>query len=167
MRASVCVRNHLTLLILLSCLGHLSESLSAQEAVAPSPTITPSVGMGGILDNGDLESGGMSVLLEIDLSQSRLRWSLFGEVRGIGVGCADGCDLSGQTIGAGVSYLLGRVGVGGGVGFLHRSAGWNLQPHGQLSVALGVFRTQLRLEASEGTGGMHVPLLFGLQLPVG
>ena len=106
------------------------------------------------------------MLLEIDLSQTRVRWSVFVAARGIGAGCSDGCDLSGQTIGAGLSYLLGRVGVGGGVGLLHRSEGWHLHPHGQLSLALGVFRAQLRLEASEGTDGMHVPLLIGLQLPL-
>ena len=157
----------LALLVLVSSLGHLPGSLHAQGAASTSPTVTASVGMGVIVDSGDLESGGMSALLEIDLSHARVRWSVFASVRGIGGACANGCDLSGQTFGAGLSYLIGRVGVGGGVGLLHRSERWHIHPHGQLSVRLGVFRAQVRVEDSEGTQGVHVPILLGLQLPVG
>ncbi len=157
----------LALLVLVSSLGHLPGSLHAQEAAGPSPTVTPSLGMGVIVDDGELESGGLSALLEIDLTHARVRWSVFAAVRGIGVACADGCNLSGQTFGAGFSYLFGRVGVGGGAGLLHRSGRWHLHPHGQLSVELGVFRAQLRVEDSEGTEGVHFPILLGLKLPVG
>lgn len=155
------------LLALVVCFGPRSGSLRAQESVGVSLTVTPSVGMAVITRNGNLESGGMTAIVEIDLHSAPLRWSVYAAVRGIGVGCSDGCDLGGRAVGGGISYLLGRIGVGGGVGLLRRSAEWHLQPHGQLSVVSGVLRVQLRLEVPESVGGVHIPLLFGLQVPVG
>ena len=98
------MERRLTLFILLSCLVHHSGSLTAQEASGTSLTVTPSVGMGVIPDNGELASGGMTTFLEIDLSRARWRWSVFAAVRGIGVGCSDGCDSGGQGFGLGISY---------------------------------------------------------------
>ena len=109
----------------------------------------------------------MSTLLEVDVSRARWRWSVFAAVRGIGAGCSDGCDLGGQSVGAGVSYLLGAVAVGGGLGGLHRSVGWHLQPHGQLSFERGAFRAQVRVQVPDVGDGVHIPLLFGLRIPIG
>ena len=154
-------------LVLLAYLGQHPPSLHAQDTAGTSLTLTPSLGLGAILDRGNLESGGAEALLEVELTRSRLRWSVFGAVRGIGVGCSHGCDFSGESLGVEVSYLLGRVGVGGGVGLLHRSGEWHLQPHGQLSIGYGIFRAQLRVEVPQGVDGVFVPILFGLQVPVG
>ena len=161
------MERRLTLFILLSCLVHHSGSLTAQEASGTSLTVTPSVGMGVIPDNGELAFGGMTTFLEIDLSRARWRWSVFAAVRGIGVGCSDGCEFGGQAVGVGIAYLLGGVAVGGGLGGLHRSAEWHVQPHGQLSFEQGVFRAQLRIEIPEGIEGVHVPMLVGFRIPVG
>ncbi len=154
-------------LVLLAYLGQHPPLLYAQDTAGTSLTLTPSVGIGAILDRGNLESGGAEALLEVELTRSRLRWSVFAAIRGIGVECSDGCDLSGESLGVGVSYLLDRVGVGGGVGLLHQSGQWHFQPHGQLSIAHGIFRAQLRVEVPQGVDGVFVPILFGLQIPVG
>ena len=157
----------LALLVLLGCFWPRSAALHAQRSVGASLTITPSVGMAVIGDNGHLASGGMSAIVEIDLQGTSLRWGVSAAVRGIGIWCSDGCDLGGHAVGAGISYLLGAIGVGGGVGLLHRSAGWLVQPHGQLSLVRGRLRLQLRLEVPEGVDRVHILLLFGLQVPVG
>jgi hypothetical protein len=130
-------------------------------------TVTPSLGMAVIFENGGIASGGMSALLEVDLSRAWLRWGAFAAVRGIGVGCANGCDLGGRAIGLGVSVVLRGVGVGGGVGLLNRSEAWHVQPHGQLSVGRRRLRAQVRIEIPEDTDGVHVPFLLGFRIPVG
>ena len=160
------VKRFLTLFVLLSCFTHHSGSLQAQEASGASLTVTPSLGFGVIPENGGLSSEGLTTLLEIDLSRARWRWSVFAAVRGIGVACSDGCESGGQAFGLGLSFLLGGVAVGGGLGGLHRSAKWHVQPHGQLSFAKGVVRLQLRVEVPEGTDGVHVPMLVGLRIPI-
>lgn len=149
---------------LLTGLG--SAQLSAQEATR-ALTVTPSVGFGMVANNGRLESGGMSTLLQIDLSGSSVRWGVFGSVRGIGVGCSNGCDLSGQALGSEMTFLLGDVGVGAGLGLIHRFTGWHAQPHGKLSLDVGALRMQLRVEVSSG-GYLrtYIPLLLGRPIHV-
>ena len=142
-------------------------ALRAQEPVGVALEVTPSVGMAAITRNGNLESGGMSALMEIDLRSASLSWSAYASTRGIGAGCSNGCDLGGKAFGVGTSYLFGSIGVGGGVGLLRRSAEWHVQPHGRLSVVRGALRFQVRLEAPEGVGGVHVPVLFGWRIPIG
>jgi len=154
------------LLALLAYLGQHPPSLQAQNTEDASLTVTPSLGLGAILDRGHFESGGAEALLEVEWTRSRLRWDAFASFRGIGVGCSDGCDLSGEAFGVGVSYLLNRVGVGGGVGVLHQAWQWHLQPHGQISVAFGAFRAQLRIEVPQGVDGVFFPILWGLQVPI-
>jgi len=154
----------LSLVVLLACFG--VEPLLAQEAPTV-PTVIPSVGFGAVFDSGHPESGGMSTLIQIEMSGDRLRWGLFASVRGIGVGCTDGCDLSGRALGAEIAFLVGRVGIGPGLGLIHRFTGWHVQPHGQLSLLLGTLRVQLRVEVSSGSNGVHVPLLVGRQIRIG
>ena len=161
------MRNRFALLLLVVCLVPNSGALHAQEAPGTSLTVTPYVGMAVIPDNGHLASGGMTTLLEIEVNHASWRWSVFGEARGIGVSCSDGCDMGGQAVGIGISRIVGTVAVGGGLGGLHRSSGWHVQPHGQLSFSKGVFRAQLRVEVPNGTDGTHFPLLAGLGIPVG
>lgn len=158
------MKRPITLLILLGVSS--SGSVRAQEASGVSMTITPSVGMAVILGDGDLWSGGMTTLLEIDLTRLRWRWSLFAAASGIGVGCSDGCELGGESVGGGISYRFGGFAVGGGLGGLHRSTGWHVQPHGLLSFDRGVFRAQLRVELPERTDGAHAPILVGFRIPV-
>jgi hypothetical protein len=159
--------NRILLLALLWALGpHSSGSLRAQVPPGASLTITPSLGFAAIGDNGHLASGGMIAMVEMDLNRPPFRWSTYLATRGVGIGCSDGCDLGGQSIGVGVSYVLGPVGLGGGMGLLHRSAGWLVQPHGQISASRGILRLQLRVEVPEGLDDIHVPLLLGLQIPV-
>ena len=159
--------NRFALLLLVLCLVRDSGALHAQQAPGASLAVIPSVGMAAIPDNGHLASGGMTALLEIEISRAGWRWSVFGEARGIGVGCSDGCDMGGQAAGVGLSRVFGAVAVGGGLGGLHRSSGWHVQPHGQLSFAKGSFRAQLRVEVPHGTDGTHFPILAGLTIPVG
>jgi len=153
----------LILLVLLACFG--AEPLLTQEAALL--TVTPSVGFGAVFDGGHPESGGMSTLIQIEMNRDRLRWGLFASVRGIGVGCSDGCDLSGKALGAEIAFLMGRVSVGPGLGLIHRFTGWHAQPHGQLSFPLGTLRVQLRVEVASGSNGLHVPLLLGRQIRIG
>lgn len=154
-------------LILLVAFGVGAETLRAQESAGASVTVTPSIGLAAMTRNGSLESGGMSAYLEVDVHDASLLWSAYAGQRGIGVGCSDGCELGGQSIGLGVSYVLGNLRAGGGLGLLRRRSGWHVQPYGQLSVVHGMLRIQLRLEVPQGVNGVHVPLLFGLQLPIG
>ena len=113
-------------------------TLRAQESSSATLTVTPSIGMAAITRHGNLESGGMSAFLEVDVHGASLLWSAYAGQRGIGVGCSDGCELGGQSIGIGVSYVLGSVRAGGGGGLLRRAKGWHVQPYGQLSVVIGV-----------------------------
>lgn len=154
------------LLAVLWSLGTHSGALHAQESPGASLTITPSLGFAAIGDNGHLASGGMTATVEMGLKRPPFQWSVYLATRGIGIGCSDGCDLGGQSIGVGVSYLWGAVGLGGGMGLLHRSAGWLVQPHGQLSMNRGILRLQLRAEVPEGLDDVHLPLLLGIQIPV-
>lgn len=157
----------LVVLTLLVPFGLGPGTLRAQESAGATLTVTPSIGMAAITRHGNLESGGMSAFLEVDLHSASLLWSAYAGQRGIGVDCSDGCELGGQSIGVGVSYILGSVRAGGGGGLLRRANEWHVQPYGQLSVVIGVVRLQVRLEVPQGVDGVHVPLLFGLQLPVG
>ncbi len=93
-------------LVLLAYLGQHPPLLRAQDTAGTSLTLTPSVGIGAILDRGHLESGGAVVLLEVELTRSRLRWDVFAAIRGVGISCSDGCDSSGASLGAGVSYRI-------------------------------------------------------------
>ena len=157
--------NRALVLGLLACIGATPPALQAQDRAATGWTATPSLGFAAITRNGTLESGGMTILAEVDLHTTHLRWTVFTAIRGLGVSCSDGCDLGGRSAGVSVSYLRGPLGIGGGVGLLRRSAEWHLQPHGQVSLARGRFRVQLRLEVPRGVGGISIPALVGLSLP--
>lgn len=119
-----------------------------------------------VTDNGHLASGGLTVLVELDVARAPWEWSVFAEVRDIGVECADGCETGGEAAGVGVSYVRSGFGVGGGLGALHRSLGWHIQPHGKLSFTRGIFRAQVRAELPEDAGGAHYPILVGLRIPL-
>lgn len=143
-----------------------TSSLEAQAARAAPVAVTPYVGIGPIFDHGNLVSWSANALVEIDLTRGPLRWSMFASVRGIGAACSDGCDLSGEGLGLGVTYLLGDFGVGGGMGLLHQSGSWHAQPHLMASAGRGPFRTQVRMELPRGAYGTSFPFLFGIRLPI-
>jgi hypothetical protein len=154
---------------LLACLPLVAADvtpLEAQDAVGTSIGVSPYVGIGPIIDHGNLVSWSANVFVEADLTRAPLRWSLFGSLRGIGAACADGCDLDGEGLGFGVAYLLGVVGVGGGIGLLHQSSSWHAQPHAMLTAGRGAFRAQLRVEVPQGGYGVSFPVLLGFRLPV-
>lgn len=162
-------------ILLVPCTG--AAQSPAQETSGGSLLIVPSVGFGYLIDGGDLESAGMSVLLEVGSSGADYRWQAFAAIRGIGVGCSaaveashgssEDCGPGGESFGAEVVRQFGRAGVGAGIGMLHREAGWSVQPHGKLTVWPGRFQVQLRLELSDGLDEIHAPMLVGLRLPVG
>ena len=127
---------------------------------------SPYAGIGPIFDHGSLVAWSANVFLEMDMTRAPLRWSSFGSVRGIGAECADGCDLDGESLGLGVTYLVGNFGVGGGIGLFHQSGSWYAQPHAMLSAGRGAFRTQLRVEVPQGAYGVSFPILFGFRLPI-
>lgn len=90
--------------------------------------VSPYVGIGPIFEHGSHIAWSGNAFLEIDVTRIPLRWSLFGSVRGLGAACADGCDLSGQGLGVGVTYLRRSFGLGVGMGMLHQSGSWYAQP---------------------------------------
>ena len=135
--------------------------LEAQDGTGTSISLSPYVGIGPIIDHGSLVAWSANVLVELDLTRTPWRWSLFGSLRGIGAACADGCDLSGAGLGLGVTYLLGGFGVGGGMGLLPQSGSWYAQPHAMVTTSRGAFRAQLRMEVPQGAYGMSFPVLIG------
>lgn len=156
----------LAVFALFASFGLAPEIAHTQESAGAMVTVTPSIGLATMTRNGSVESAGMSAYLEVDLRDNSLIWSAYVSQRGIGVGCSDGCELGGRGIGLGGSYLFGNFRAGGGIGLLRRSRAWHTQPYGQVSVVRGALRVQVRLEVPRGVGGVHVPLLFGFQLPV-
>ncbi len=86
----------LVVLTLLVPFGLGRGTLRAQESAGATLTVTPSIGMAAITRNGNLESGGMSAFLEVDLHSASLLWSAYAGQRGIGVRCSDGCELGGS-----------------------------------------------------------------------
>lgn len=143
-----------------------ATTLEAQDA-DPSIAVSPYAGIGPIIDHGSLVSWSAHVFVEIDLTRAPLRWSLFGSIRGIGAACADGCDLDGESLGLGVTYLFRSFGVGGGMGLFRQSSSWYAQPHAVLSTGHGAFRTQVRVEVPLGAYGVTFPILLGFRLPIG
>ena len=157
---------HLVLVALTAVLPLRPMPLEAQDGMGTSIAFSPYVGIGPIFDHGSHVAWSANVLAEIDLTRAPLRWSLFASVRGIGAACADGCDLSGESLGLAVTYLLGDFGVGGGMGLLHQSGSWYAQPHAMLSASRGAFRAQLRMEVPQGAFGVSFPVLFGFRIPI-
>ena len=151
------------LFVALTCLGQQPISAQASTGLA----VTPSAGVEMVVHDRRLESGGLSALLQVAFRGPRVEWGLFASARGLGGGCSDGCDFSGQAFGAEAAFRMGRVAVGGGFGLIHRFAGWYTQPHGALSLAMGTLQLQLRLEVSGGNRRVHIPLLLGRPVPVG
>lgn len=164
----------LALAALLACgPGAVQGQVGARTAVA----VTPSLGLAVAPDDGRLASGGVTALLEVDGRRAGWRATLYGEAGGLGVGCeagdalpgrptSDACEVGGRALGVGLARLLGPVGVGAGLGALHRSSGWRAQPHGEVSFERGRLRVQLRVEVSGGRYDVHLPVLVGLTLPV-
>ena len=138
----------------------------AQHRATTTVEITPSGGLGPIIDHGNLVSWSANLLVEVAVTRSHSRWSLFSSVRGFGAACADSCDLSGEGVGLGVERLVGGVGIGGGLGVLRQSGAWYWQPVATISVSRGLLRTQLRVETPQGGFGVNMPLLVGVRLPV-
>jgi hypothetical protein len=173
------VTDRLIFLLLVAYLGSEPGPLHAQEDAVPSVTATPSVGFAMVPDDGRVASGGLTMLLELELRAGGWAWGVYGEARGIGVGCepgdalpfgpqtSDRCDVGGQAVGVSVSRAFGAVAVGGGLGGFRQPAGWHVQPHGQLSVSTGVFRFQVRFEVPKGTVRAQLPILVGIRLPLG
>jgi hypothetical protein len=154
------------LVALSSVLGGRANALAGQDPPEPSAALSPYVGIGPIFDHGDLVSWSADLLLEIGVRRASWRWNAFGSVRGIGAACSDGCDLSGEGVGLGVTYQLRRIGFGGGMGMLRQSGRWHAQPHATLTAGRGAFRAQFRVEVPFGGFGVFVPVLVGVRLPV-
>lgn len=147
----------------LTCLAFQTQGLSAQGPDDRSLEVVPSVGFAAITRNGRLESGGMSALLEVDATAGQVRVTGYLGAHGIGVGCSDGCDLGGYSVGAALSYVRGPVAAGVGMGTIRRSAAWHAHPHLQVVVTSGRLRFQARLEVPRSTNDLSIPLLVGIR----
>lgn len=130
-------------------------------------SVTPSGGIGPVFDHGAFVSFNGTVHLELDVTRGPWRWSAFASARGIGARCDDGCDLGGTAVGAGLTIVEGRVGLGGGLGALRQSDGWHALPHLSVVAESGPLRVQARLDWPRGGYGVFLPVLVGVPLPSG
>ena len=161
------MRARALLLALVAASGTGASVAHAQERSGRALTFVPSVGFAAIADNGHVASGGMPAVAEMEIRSGRAALTAYAATRGIGVSCSDGCDRGGQSLGAYLSLAAGPLGLGAGIGALHRSAGWRAQPHGRVWWDRGLVRLQVRVEVPDGWDDVHVPLLVGLRMPVG
>lgn len=146
----------------------------AQARTGPEWSVTPSIGLAMIAnasprDGTDLESGGATIQLEVDLRTSAWNWSAYVARRGLGVGCSHGCAPRAiSATGIGVARRFGPFSAGGGLGggYGHESGQWHLQPHAQVSWTSSRIMLQTRFEFPSDTKIMHVPILVGFRVPI-
>jgi hypothetical protein len=126
--------------------------------------VIPSLGFGVVRD-GDWGSAGMEVALEGGYERAGWRWSGYGSLRGLGVGCSHACFDGGPAIAVGVSRSFGALWIGGGAGVMKQLAEWHTLPYGRISLDAAPVRFEARIELPSNVGGgVYVPVLIGIPL---
>ena len=149
---------------LLLNLAVVPATLSAQTEVAPHWTAVPLLGFGGVRDGG-WGSGGMEAALELGYERAGWRWSGYGSLRGLGVGCSHACFDGGPAFAMGVTRSVGAIWIGGGLGAMRQFAAWHALPYGKVSLDAAPLRLDLRVEFPRRSGlGVYMPVLVGIPL---
>jgi hypothetical protein len=119
----------------------------------------------GVVRDGDWGSGGMEAAIELEYAGTGWRWSGYGSLRGLGVGCGEACFDGGPALAVGGSRSVGVLWIGGGAGVMRQFGEWHLLPYGRASLDAAPFRIDLRVELPQGDGlGVYVPVLVGFPI---
>jgi hypothetical protein len=137
---------------------------SAQTDPQRTWAVVPSLGLGVVRRNGQWGSAGLEAALDLEYARNGWRWGAYGSIRGVGVGCSEGCfEDEGATVAMGGSRSVGRVWIGGGAGVMKRFGEWRLAPYGRISVDAAPVRLDLRIELPrEGGVSVYAPFLVGI-----
>jgi hypothetical protein len=138
---------------------------SAQTGPHRSWAVVPLLGFGVVRDEG-WQSAGMEAAVELEYGGTDWRWSGYGSLRGLGVGCSHVCFDGGPAVAIGGSRSVGALWIGGGAGIMKQFGEWRLLPYGRISQDAAPFRFDMRVELPQWSGlGVYLPILIGI--PIG
>ena len=129
--------------------------------------LVPSLGFGFVEENRDWRSGGAEAGVELEYGHDAWRWSGQASVRGLGLGCSEGCYGGGPAIALGVSRALGPVWAGAGAAVIEHVEEWHPLPFGRLAVDRGPARFELRVEVPRLSAiNVYLPIVLALPIRV-
>jgi hypothetical protein len=136
----------------------------AQMEPHRSWAVVPLLGFGAVRD-GDWESAGMEAAVELEYGGTDWRWSGYGSLRGLGVGCSHACFDGGPAVAIGGSRSVGALWIGGGAGIMKQLGEWRLLPYGRISLDAAPFRFDMRVELPPWSGSsVYLPILIGIPI---
>src|SRR5687768_9898721 len=106
---------------------------SAQMEPQRSRALVPLLGFGMVRDGG-WGSAGMEAAVDLEYGGTDWRWSGYGSLRGLGVGCSHACFNGGPAVAIGGARSVGALWIGGGAGIMKQFGSWRFIPYGRISL---------------------------------
>jgi hypothetical protein len=138
--------------------------LPSRAAAQASWAVVPFVGLGAARDNGTWGSGGAEVALDVEYGDADWRGTASGSIRGLGMGCSEGCIDDGGSAALGGARSLRAVWLGAGLGVM-KYREWHLRPYARISLDVAPVRFDVRVELPREAGrSVYVPILIGIPI---